>query len=615
MKKSMKSSVIAILLMVVLIFSSTVAVLANSGELRIIEQPTNGYANLGQLASVTVLAAGDGLKYTWYVKDVSAENFVKSAIKVNKYTVKMTESNVGRQLYCVITDSNGDSLTTDTVTLNLPPEIKITKQPESFNVPNGAKIETTVEAEGMGLKYTWYVKDVGEDEIKKSSITGRTYFCTMSEKRSGRQLYCVITDKFGNTKTTDTVTFNVINIKITKQPEDVYVPLGTKVKTTVAAEGEGLKYRWYVKNIGDEEFKKSSIASAAYVFAMSEANSGRQAYCVITDKYGNTATTETVSFFLSELVITEQPENVGVRTGQMAKLRVVARGQELQYQWFVKDPGDDEFSASDVTTSEYSVLMNEEISGREVYCEITDKVGNIVCTETVVIAISNGVKITKQPTSVYGEIGAIVKTTIQVAGDGIKYKWFVKDTTSDTFKVSAIKADTYSFKLTEANKDRQVYCIVTDKYGKSITSEIATFKKVTLKIVKQPYNTSGTIGKAIKTTIAAEGEGLTYQWYVKDPGKTEFKKSSIKASTYSFALSATNNGRQVYCIVTDKYGYSVQSGIAVMGTNAGLKILKEPTDIKGPVGTALSAVVEAEGVGLKYQWYVKSMNSTDFVKS
>ena len=564
MKKSMKSSVIAILLMVVLIFSSTVAVLANSGELRIIEQPTNGYANLGQLASTTVLAAGDGLKYTWYVKDVSAENFVKSAIKANKYTVKMTESNVGRQLYCVITDSNGDSLTTDTVTLNLPPEIKITKQPENVQTPLGGNAKATVEATGLGIKYQWYVKDVTDTNFKKSAFASNTYVFKMTEEKDGRQAYCVITDKYGNSKSTDIITFSVLNIEIVKQPQNTYAALGSIARTSVEATGESLRYQWFVKDINKEEFVKSSITSNTYTYTMTEEKSGRQAYCVITDKYGNTVTTETVSFWLSNLIIKEQPKNVGVPNGTVATVSVKASGEELKYLWFVKDLGENGFTSSEIEKDEYTVVMNEEISGRQVYCEITDKAGNVVKSEVVVLVATEGVKIIKQPLGTHALIGATIKTTVEATGDELTYKWYVKDPGDSEYKLSSIRANTYVFQMTEGKNGRQVYCVITDKYGNSATSEIALLRKTTLKITKQPYHTSGTIGKTIKTVVNAEGEGLTYTWYLKNPGSTTFTKSSIKANSYSFTLSEANSGRQVYCVVTDKYGKTVKSNTVTL---------------------------------------------------
>jgi len=40
--------------------------------------------------------------------------------------------------------------------------------------------------------------------------------------------------------------------------------------------------------------------------------------------------------------------------------------------------------------------------------------------------------------------------------------------------VTAIKTDTYSVAMVPSKSGRQVWCVITDKYGNSVTSEIAT---------------------------------------------------------------------------------------------------------------------------------------------
>ena len=72
-----------------------------------------------------------------------------------------------------------------------------------------------------------------------------------------------------------------------------------KVSTTVEAVGDGLTYQWYIKEADGRKFSKSSITDATYEVTMTAAKNGRQAYCVITDQYGNTAQTDTVTLYLA----------------------------------------------------------------------------------------------------------------------------------------------------------------------------------------------------------------------------------------------------------------------------------------------------------------------------
>ena len=81
----------------------------------------------------------------------------------------------------------------------------ITKQPTDGKAKLGEQYCVTVEAEGVDLKYEWYGRDAGAAEWFKSSVTDNTYDDVMTQTRAGREVYCIITDAYGNSVTTDTV--------------------------------------------------------------------------------------------------------------------------------------------------------------------------------------------------------------------------------------------------------------------------------------------------------------------------------------------------------------------------------------------------------------------------
>ena len=72
----------------------------------------------GQKASATVVATGTGLSYQWYVKNKTATKFSKSSVTKSTYSATMSDTVDGRKIYCVITDANGNTVQSDTVTLN-----------------------------------------------------------------------------------------------------------------------------------------------------------------------------------------------------------------------------------------------------------------------------------------------------------------------------------------------------------------------------------------------------------------------------------------------------------------------------------------------------------------
>ena len=177
--------------------------------------------------------------------------------------------------------------------------VYIAVQPVSVTVPNGEKATVTVTAVGEGLTYKWYYKHKNGNVFGlTTSFTGNTYSITMDSTRDGRNVYCVITDKYGNKVQSETVTLNMAgeSLKITQQPVSVTVPNGEKATVTVTAVGDGLTYKWYYKHKNGSAFcLTTAFTGDTYSVAMDSTRDGRSIYCVITDKYGNKVKSEIVT--------------------------------------------------------------------------------------------------------------------------------------------------------------------------------------------------------------------------------------------------------------------------------------------------------------------------------
>jgi len=105
----------------------------------------------------------------------------------------------------IITATAANGISTDiNVSVTLPPII-ITMQPSDGEAKMGERYCVTVEAEGEDLNYTWYIRNKGSTAWSKSSVTDNTYDDVMTDTRADREVYCVITDAYGNSITTNTV--------------------------------------------------------------------------------------------------------------------------------------------------------------------------------------------------------------------------------------------------------------------------------------------------------------------------------------------------------------------------------------------------------------------------
>ena len=270
--------------------------------------------------------------------------------------------------------------------------VEITQQPVSAAAFSGKTAKVTLKAKGDGLKYAWYYKDAGMSAFKKTNVfKSNSYSVTMNNVRNGRELYCKITDKYGNSVTTKKVIISLkTKFEITQQPVSVLVLNGKLAKITLQATGDGLKYAWYYKDAGMSSFKKTStFKSNNYSAIMNEARNGRKLYCKITDKYGNSVTTKTVTISLkNKLEITQQPASVAVLRGKTAKITLQAKGDGLKYAWYYKDTGMSSFIKTNAFNGDtYSVEMTDARNGRSLYCKITDKYGDSITTDTVILVM------------------------------------------------------------------------------------------------------------------------------------------------------------------------------------------------------------------------------------
>ena len=180
-------------------------------------------------------------------------------------------------------------------------------------------------------------------------------------------------------------------LTITEQPESVAVTSNKWITVNVAATGELLSYTWYAKKHGETAFTATSTHTKYYQVFVGNDTPYRQAYCLITDAYGNTIQSDTVT--LSMLKILEQPTDTFVAAGEEAVVQFQATGDNVTYQWYVKNKGDAEFAhVPDFTGNTYSVTMDTAVSGRQLYCVITDRFGNTQQTDTVFIAIPDDLR-------------------------------------------------------------------------------------------------------------------------------------------------------------------------------------------------------------------------------
>ena len=303
----------------------------------------------------------------------------------------------GFQYRCVITDNDGVSVTSNAATLTVLKQLAITTQPKSVTVVNGGTASTSVVATGEGLTYTWYYTDNEKDTTfsQVTSIKTGTYSIKMTPDRDGRKVYCVIKDKYGNSKQTNTVTLSMSGTaKIGTQPKSATAVAGTNVTFTVGATGDGLTYQWQYKDPAVGKWYNSGLTGNKTPNFQVGATTGRNNFqyrCKVTDAYGNVVYSDAATLTVTKaLSVTTQPKSITATKGTTVTFTVKASGEGLTYQWQYKDPAVGKWYNSGLTGNKTTNFQVGATTGRNNFqyrCKITDAYGNVVYSNAATLTV------------------------------------------------------------------------------------------------------------------------------------------------------------------------------------------------------------------------------------
>lgn len=178
------------------------------------------------------------------------------------------------------------------------------------------------------------------------------------------------------------------------------------------------------------------------------------------------------------------------------------------------------------------------------------------------------VAISGQPADVSGRVNDAVTLSVRTTGPAVGYQWYVKKAGESSFTAWNKKTTaSVSTPIYQSWNGAQFYCTVKDGSGSTVTSDTVklTVTSAGPAITAQPANVSGAVNDTATFSVKATGAGLTYQWYIKKAGESDFtawnKKTSASVST---PIYASWHGAQFYCTVKDGSGKTVKSDTAIL---------------------------------------------------
>ena len=588
-----------------------------TNELTITSNPSNVTGRVGNTATFSVRASGDGLTYQW-------NEFVDGEWVACTYTgsttanlkVPITCNKDGRRYDCTVTDTYGLSKTSTSATLTIDrTNLMINSAPVNFTGLVGETAVFVVGAQGDELAYQWQVFKDGEwvnCSVNDGAKTAALSF-EIKATANGNRYQCTITDGYGNSITTKEVVLTIKTpLNITSQPSNVSGFAGETATYTIAARGDNLSYQWQV--FKDGEWTNCSMndgaKTATLSFEIKATANGNKYHCIITDGYGDSVTSNEVTLTVKTPVsITSQPSNVSGFAGETATFTVGTVGDNLSYQWQVfKDGAWTNCSINDgAKTATLSFEIKTTANGNKYHCIINDGYGNTVTTSEVSLNVKITAGISTQPSSFSGFVGETATFSIVASGDNLSYQWQVyKDGEWTNCSMNdGAKTATLSFEIKATANGNKYHCVITDGYGNSVTSsEVTLTAKTHLAITSEPGDFSGRVGSTATFTVGAVGDGLTYQWQVLKDG--EWTNCSMndgaKTATLSFEIKATANGNKYHCIVTDSRENSLTTKEVTLTAILPITITNQPVNFSGQAGDTAVFSVTANGDSLKYQW-------------
>lgn len=259
------------------------------------------------------------------------------------------------------------------------------------------------------------------------------------------------------------------------------------------------------------------------------------------------------------ITITQQPVGADVLADELYILSVSAsvnNDAELSYQWYQNDmpvPG------ATGPSLRASVPMAATLN---YYCVISAEGAKSVCTDTVVIQVSDTfvtpiITITKQPVGGDFFVGDSVALTIEATANiypALQYQWYMDDTAipdsnNPTLDLYIPIEGTFTF-----------YCIVSAEGAEPVRSSDAVIHSsavpVTpeITITEQPADLIADLGSEAVLTVSAScstDAELRYQWY-----KNGSAISGATASSYSVPTNKRGTDNY-YCVISAEGAESV----------------------------------------------------------
>ncbi|MCD8120107.1 MAG: InlB B-repeat-containing protein [Lachnospiraceae bacterium] len=180
------------------------------GILSIVSQLQDVTAEEGDSVYFTIIATGKDVTYQWQYSTDGGTTWVNSVGTSTSYKVDVYERKNGYLYRCIVTDANGNSITSNVAELIVNSNtLKITTQPQDITAADGDTVYFTITATGKDVTYQWQYSTDGGTTWVNSVGTSASYKVDVYTRKNGYLYRCIVTDAEGNSLTSDTAELTV----------------------------------------------------------------------------------------------------------------------------------------------------------------------------------------------------------------------------------------------------------------------------------------------------------------------------------------------------------------------------------------------------------------------
>jgi PKD repeat protein len=587
--------------------NSDPATLTVNEDISISSQPVNQTACPGTNVQFIVEATGTNLTYRWQHNGVDIPLGANPTANTSTLLIPLASAADEGIYRCRLTVDCGTSFST-AASLTMTELVSIVSQPVNQQICEGNNVSFSVTATGSNLSYQW--KKNGANLVNGGRITGaNSSTLNINNLVEGDQAAysCQVSNSCGfeNTAPANLVVDEAVTI--TTQPVVFFAVENGNASFSVNATGEILSYQWYRVSDGTPVIDGGVFSGATTsILTLTNLNSSHadSYYCIITGDC-NTVTSEPGLLQVNLLtLITTHPADPGEKcVGESVSFDVVATGTNLTYTW--RKNGVDLVDDLRISGSATASLTIDDLQAGDAgtySCLVTGDEGPENSFPTTLI-VNELTDVTLQPLDATQCEGDDAMFVIEAVGNITGYQWQLDGVDLvDDGRVSGANTEALSIS-TITVADAGIYtCIVTGVCANDVSNPATLVVHENTAITSQPTSLSRCAGTSATFSITADGGGISYQW--KKGGTNLVNGGNISgANSRDLTISGilVSDAGSYSCEVSGPCG-SENSLVATLTVSPQTLITAQPTDKELCEGDDAIFMVEAEGLGLVYEW-------------